>query len=248
MSKVFTFVAAVSGKYKIILVSTTENYHPQMRMCEINRSGGGEKYVEMNADKANGMYGSSYDCTAGKEYLVEVGTSSKVNSEPFSNINEGGFVCSVSADKKSLQECLAQEEYGVSIFGKVGRLPVDNNKELNLGGSGASAGATEVGSKEYTSGTGGMSCGSLDYGVTPYLNEANGACTLYYHSGSFTSSSSSSTNSRWAASAVTFQCSSSGMREGSVSMPAIGRRDLKSIFQFTVYSRSCCDLDDLLLG
>lgn len=262
-SKVFVFTAQSDGIYKVCLVSTTKNYHPQMRMCEINK-GGGEKYVEIEgSDKGNGMYSTGFSCKKGREYVIEIGASEKVNTAPFENINTGGFICSMSAEKKSLQECLAQQEYKISLFGKIGSVPIENKKEMDLSnsGSGSGSGSASGGASGSGSGSGtgsgsasgggsasgsasasGINCGSLDYSVTPFFDESKGSLTLYYHYESSYSYSQSSYSSSKQSSTVEFQCSYSS----SSSQVFNGIEKSRNMFEFHVESKSACNLADML--
>lgn len=238
-SKVFIFNPSADGFYKVIMVSTTKFYHPQLKISEINQ-GGGEKYVELgNTDHGNGIYGTKYDCKKGRKYLAEIGTSEKVNSAPFENNSSGGFVCSISAQKKSLQECLGEQECKISINGKTGIVSTENHKELIL--SESSSSSSSMGGSSSSNEVG----GSLDYSVTPYLDELKGSVTLYYHSESSYSYSQSSYSSSSSASTVEFSCG--GGFSYSSSRVSNGVKRANNAFEFSVESKGACDLTEMLL-
>lgn len=223
-SKIFAFNPTLDGIYKVVLVSTTKEYHPQMKIVEINK-GGGEKYVEkFGFDRENGMYSTRYALRKDREYLVEIGASEKIDFSPFANINTGGFIFIISAEKRSLQEILGQHNYRVSIYGKVGTVPLNQNGILELSGANSK--------KE--------SAGMLDYSITPFFNDNVGSVTIFFHNESTFSNGLSS--SAYEAAVVEFEChlttNSTRVFEGI--------EPSARVLEFNIQARSACDLIDML--
>lgn len=223
-SKLFAFNPTLDAPYKIVLVSTTKEYHPQMKIVEINKSGG-EKYVEkFGEDKGNGMYSTVYGLRKDREYLIEIGASEKLDFKPFSNINTGGFICVISAEKGSLQALLARQDYKVAIFGKTGNVPLGQSEVLELAG----ADWKKEGS------------GMLNYSVTPFYNQEAGSVTIFFHNESTFSEPLASTAKE--AAVVEFIC-----KLDATSNPVHeGEEASKKIIEFKIPCRSVCDLVDLL--
>lgn len=223
-SRLFTFNPTLTSTYKIVLVSTTKNYHPQMKIIEINR-GGNEKYIEQfGQDKDNGIYSSRYALRTDREYLLEIGASEKIDFTPFMNENTGGFICIISCEKRSLQEILAQHEYKVSMWGKTAEVPLAHTEVLELAGDGKKEG-----------------CGRLDYSITPYYNEHQESITIFFHNETSFSNGISGTSKE--AAKVEFECH----HTGNLHQVFQGVEIAKRIVEFLIHCKTVCDLIDMLI-
>ncbi len=223
-SRLFTFHPSLTATYKIVLVSTTKSYHPQLKILEINR-GGGEKYVEQfGADRDNGIYSSRYALRQDKEYLLEVGASEKLDYLPFHNVNTGGFICIISSEKRSTQEILSQHEYKVMMWGKTAPVPLSHTEVLELSGDGKKEGL-----------------GKLDYSLTPYYNDHQESITIFFHNQQGFSNGIME-NSHEAAK-VEFECHHSGEYHQTFQ----GVEAAKRIVEFQIPCKSVCDLIDMLI-
>lgn len=223
-SKLFTFNPAIISTYKIVLVSTTKGYHPQLKILEINK-GGNEKYIEQyGEDKANGIYSSRYALRSDREYLLEIGASEKIDFTPFTNINTGGFICIISAEKRSLQEILAQHDYKVMMWGKTAEVPLAHTEVLELSGDGKKEG-----------------CGRLDYSVTAFYNQHKESVTIFFHNETSFSNGISGTSHE--AAQVEFVCDHTGNPHKIFQGVEIKRK----IVEFIIHCKTVCDLIDMLI-
>ncbi|ELA41397.1 uncharacterized protein VICG_01502 [Vittaforma corneae ATCC 50505] len=158
-SKIFTFTPDFNFNVNVILVSTTKNYHPQLVFSEKNNDG----YIQLNDSTTR----FNFNCLKDKSYVVEVGYSRELITDPFDNISSGSFILILSSNTLSILDVMVQESIIINIKGFEGVAPFEHNAPLKLFHPDGRM----------------MNHGYLNYNITPFFNDTKQSITLYYHRG-----------------------------------------------------------------
>lgn len=258
-SKCFLCNPSVGGDFNLIMVSCSKNYHPQFRICQINRGeNSGGKYQELEGyDKGYGYYGTKYELQKECEYVVEIGCTGTHDFSPFENFTEGGFICCLSAEKDCLQNILGKSPCKVKLNQKECNVPFEQGKELGEESKNPSScpnqspknspackgdisqknGVSNLETENTENGSEKTSCGKLDYSCTPYFDESKGCISLYfkYNDTVMTDFLKSSKG----CSTVEIKCNIEMAEQQYIEE---GIEESKNMFKFTARSNCVCDL------
>lgn len=212
-SKIFIIETKEDSTAHINLISLTKHYHPQFRVYE--RIGNG--YVLMQNINFNNKYFFSHSGF----YVLEIGTDSNIDVEPFEDIRNGAFVCCVSSEMRTIEEIMNDEEIKVSMWGYEGYIPFTQNSDLSLFHT----------SWKY------LSHGICDYQITPCYDSSNKSLSIFYHKGS-----SEKIGHIMRASTVEIKCNRN------LPHPNLfyGKELKQAMYHFDVESKRICDLFDLI--
>lgn len=159
-SKIFIIETKEDATAYVNLVSTTKNYHPQFRIYERR----GSEYILMQNINFNNKFFFSHSGF----YIIEIGTDSNIDTTPFENIKEGGFIVIISSYLRTIEEIMNDEEIKISLWRYEGYVPFTHNSELSLFHS----------TYKY------ISHGICNYQITPYYDLNARKLCIYYHKGS----------------------------------------------------------------
>lgn len=248
-SKCCAFTCSAKGLFNIICVSLTLDYHPQMRICKINK-GSSNKYEEIKGEnKACGNYASKYYLEKG-EYCVEVGCNNNIDYTPFKDIQSGGFACCISQQKSCLQDIISKNKGKCRIRGNVCEVPVENGGELN-GDVGCTGEFCNDRSKNKSNANqeSERACGKVDYSVTPCYNEKSGVfsyfCryTLNSGSASYSSSCGSISSERYSCAQIDCKCDDNSAADSQI---ADAEEPSRNCFKIKLKAPTACELANSL--
>lgn len=212
-SKIFIIETKEDTTAYINLISTTQHYHPQFRIYERR----GIEYVLMQNINFNNKFFFSHHGF----YIIEIGTDSNIDTDPFQNIKYGGFVAYISSEMRTIEELLNDEEIKVSMHGYEGYISFTQNTDLSLFQE----------SSKY------ISHGICNYQITPFYDSSSKTISVYYHKGS-----SQMIGQIMRASRVEVKCNRI------LSHPKIfyGKEIKQAMYHFDVESKRICDLLNIL--
>lgn len=212
-SKVFTFTPKFNFNMNVILVSTTKNYHPQLIFSEKNNNG----YTQLNDSTVR----FNFNCLKGKSYVVEVGYSRELITDPFDNISSGSFILLLSSNVLSILDTMLQESIIANTKGFQGVVPFEQNAPFRL----------------YHPDGRMVNHGHLNYNITPFFNDTKQSITIYYHRGVDFFSGDIKRSS-----ILEIKCNK-GARSTKI---YFGKEPSKGRYEYTVESSRICDIISLI--
>jgi hypothetical protein len=211
--KIFIIESKEDTTAYVNLVSTTQHYHPQFRIYERR----GSEYILMQNINFNNKFFFSHHGF----YIIEIGTDSNIDTDPYQNIKYGGFVVYISSVIRTIEEILNDDQIKVSMHGYEGYVSFTQNTDLSL----------FQGSSKY------ISHGICNYQITPLYDSSSKTISVYFHRGS-----SQMIGQIMRASRVEVKCNRT------VSYPKMfyGKEIKQAMYHFDVESKRICDLITVL--